>query len=686
MMNIFVSVFEISVSAGLVIAVLILSTPFLNRRYNARWKYLVWIFLALWLVLPVCGINRRSAWEAFSQVKAQSAPKGEEDMRTRSALEDEKGDGDNLPGTQQAPVRIMVKIPEGMTTAIPLRASDNGGGITLLDIAAAIWAVGGLVFMAVHLFSYFSYGRQVTKTGTAIKDADIWRQVLKLKHELHIKSTIHIAEVPGASGPMMMGFFRPVLVLPKEQYTQEELFFILKHELIHLKRRDVWMKFLFVIANGIHWFNPLVWLMRREADIDMELSCDERVVQGEDYTVRKAYTETLLSTLHKKCIKRNRLSTEFYGGKQIMKKRFENILAKSKKKNGTVMLVGAVILAVCLGGLIGCSITNNSDEDSSSLMRNSAQFEDGEGMEGMSSGDVQSSGGSASDGMSAEPMSPGAESGNIQSANTWSGAPGDSASDGGALFGESLSGEGDNIKTLTIMKEGEPEEKRAVLTAEDAYSFYLPEGEWQKKEADMWQAVVNENVQLSVAHFEKDYQIERILANDGYQEENGETELSMAEEGIIYKVKLHKTDEETWCVFYHYPEEAEEGWGRELPVIADTFAITVYNEMIHGYISKMENGFATIDKQNWVTFESPDWKPEYNADAGFEVVDAEGGDITYPLHEDCRFFILENHYDPTVELTEKEFEDYLKEMDYPVLWLMELEQGQVKEIVEQYLP
>lgn len=104
--------------------------------------------------------------------------------------------------------------------------------------------------------------------------------------------------------------------MPDEEYSAEELHFILKHELVHLKRGDVCLKLLLTTANAIHWFNPLIWLMRKEATVDMELSCDERVTQGADYAQRKACTETLLSTLHKQCTKRTVLSTQFYGGKK----------------------------------------------------------------------------------------------------------------------------------------------------------------------------------------------------------------------------------------------------------------------------------------------------------------------------------------------------------------------------------
>lgn len=68
---------------------------------------------------------------------------------------------------------------------------------------------------------------------------------------------------------------------------------------MHLKRGDVFFKLLFVETNAFYWYIRLIWIMQKEAKVDMELICDERVTRGTDYAVRKAYTETLLSMIHK---------------------------------------------------------------------------------------------------------------------------------------------------------------------------------------------------------------------------------------------------------------------------------------------------------------------------------------------------------------------------------------------------
>ena len=643
MTNVFLAFLEISASTSLVITILILVTPLLNKRYAAKWKYLIWIFLALRLLVPFRGADVQTATERLLRMGT----------RTKLQFEEERTE---IPGDMEtAPRRVIVRIPSQMTAPIAMQSGKENSHITLLNLAAFVWMLGSLVFLFTNLISYAHYKRQMLKRGNVIKDRRILQQLLELKRELHIKRTVQVMEYSEAASPMIMGFLKPVLVLPKEEYSTEDVFFILKHELVHLKRGDIYVKLLFMAANAVHWFNPLVWMMQKEAAIDMELSCDERVTQGAGYAVRKAYTETLLSTLHKQWKKRTILSTQFYDDKQIMKKRFQNILKKNRKRNGAAVFILAAVLTIGLGTLVECSVPKENTDDSAGQAENAAQT-------GQAESDM---------------------------ADESTAVPADDISDGEVPGMETAA---ENTRILTIMKEGEPEEKQATLVTtgifNKEYSFYLPDGEWQKAEADTWRSVVNEDVQLWAGLFEKEFfdrdRVEGLYTSDGYEWENGE--LVKLEENIIHKVRMLEDSGDVWCVGYSYPMEAEEGWGRELPVIADTFAITASEEIMHGYISAFNNGFVTIDRQLWVTFESEDWKPEYNEDAGFEVVDAEGEDITYPIHENCTFFILENHYDPSIELSEEEFADYLTKMEYPVLWIITVKEGQVMSITEQYLP
>ena len=129
-----------------------------------------------------------------------------------------------------------------MTTPIKALSEESTADITMLDLVALVWIIGSLIYLSVHLISYFHYKRQVIKKGRMIKETRIFSQIFQLSRELHIRRKLCVMEYDEAESPMITGFIKPVLVLPKEQYDSEDLYFILKHELVHLKRGDVYLK------------------------------------------------------------------------------------------------------------------------------------------------------------------------------------------------------------------------------------------------------------------------------------------------------------------------------------------------------------------------------------------------------------------------------------------------------------
>lgn len=121
--NLFLSILEISISVGLIVLVLILLSPFLNKRYAAKWKYWIWLFLALRLITPVGGTDIRTAADKIIQkVTGTESDAGKED-----AGEETIGvviDGTGLTG------RVMVAIPEQMTMPLEIRSDKSQIRIT----------------------------------------------------------------------------------------------------------------------------------------------------------------------------------------------------------------------------------------------------------------------------------------------------------------------------------------------------------------------------------------------------------------------------------------------------------------------------------------------------------------------------------------------------------------------------
>ncbi len=133
----------------------------------------------------------------------------------------------------------------------------------------------------------------------------------------------------------------------------------------------------------------------------------------------------------------------------------------------------------------------------------------------------------------------------------------------------------ENTTILTFLKEGEEEQKQATLVTGNGYSIYLPDDEWQLSDSGIWTAEVNAQIRLWIVHFKGESldSIDRELADNGYATVQGNNKRKQLGD-MIYNVGLKEFENDVWGIFYCYPTDSEEGWGRELPVIADTFALS----------------------------------------------------------------------------------------------------------------
>jgi len=98
---------------------------------------------------------------------------------------------------------------------------------------------------------------------------------------------------------LLLRRFLQSIIRQEENYSKHELSMILKHELIHYKRRDLWYKLLVLAATALHWFNPIVRLMAKAINTQCELSCDSLVIQYTNLEWKKQYCETIIKSAKK---------------------------------------------------------------------------------------------------------------------------------------------------------------------------------------------------------------------------------------------------------------------------------------------------------------------------------------------------------------------------------------------------
>ncbi|MDR0963154.1 MAG: M56 family metallopeptidase [Clostridium sp.] len=172
--------------------------------------------------------------------------------------------------------------------------------------------------------------------------------------------TIPIYESPSVQTPLLVGFFSPRIVLPSHDYSPEQLHSVLLHEIIHLRRKDIFVKWLSVLACALHWFNPLVWFIRGEINRICELACDEAVVDQLDIAQRQLYSDTLV--LVAADYQPIRVALAMSESKRNLEERLGAIM-NHKKRTRSVVIVSVILIVTNLttAFLVGAGSTNVSN-------------------------------------------------------------------------------------------------------------------------------------------------------------------------------------------------------------------------------------------------------------------------------------------------------------------------------------
>lgn len=349
--------FEVSFATGLVIAVLLLIRPILGKRYRSKTFYWIWLVAALRLAIPV----NLPVFPAIININAPDT------VLIRSA---QPQAGDAAPSGID---RIVSPITtDGTDTKQTEALPPTENALTIGRLVSVIWISGAGIFFAGNLIAYLRFRRKIRRWSRAWTDSEGMELFEALKRETGV-SNVSAALCCAVPSPLAIGFIRPTLLLSKEDYTYEELEAVLRHELIHIRRRDLWYKLLLLIARSLHWFNPIVHLMARRAEEDLEISCDEAVVSGKPISFQSQYGHAVLSAAEYDLKFSASLTTHFKGGKNTMKERMSAITGKNGRHKGSLIVI--LIAAAVTIAAAGCSLnsTNSSTSNDPVLIQTFTQ-------------------------------------------------------------------------------------------------------------------------------------------------------------------------------------------------------------------------------------------------------------------------------------------------------------------------
>lgn len=213
-------------------------------------------------------------------------------------------------------------------------------------VLPVLWLAGFTAVLVWKMISHLFFRGRILRGALPVTDPavlEVWEQEVRAAR--FRKPKFRLVTSPAVATPLSVGLFtRSVrVVLPRRDYTPEELELIFRHELVHIGREDAWNKFFLAFCTAMCWFDPLMWVAARRSAEDLELSCDETVLLDADGPTKRRYAALLLKTAGDE----RGFTTCLSASASALRYRLRSVAAPKKKPSGA-LLVGLTFFLLCM--------------------------------------------------------------------------------------------------------------------------------------------------------------------------------------------------------------------------------------------------------------------------------------------------------------------------------------------------
>ena len=186
----------------------------------------------------------------------------------------------------------------GFETVWAAQISVGDSQIRVLPALCGIWTVVSVTLIVQFLWKSWKVSRKAEWYSTN-KDPRAERVLDRVKNESWRMPAVSVCICPTLDIPMGTGLFRHRICLPEHEYTQEEMYYILKHEYTHFCNRDLTVKFLVHLFCCVFWWNPAVYLLKKDISQILEIKCDIRATEKFSKRERLEYLLTIVRVLER---------------------------------------------------------------------------------------------------------------------------------------------------------------------------------------------------------------------------------------------------------------------------------------------------------------------------------------------------------------------------------------------------
>lgn len=355
MNSLFLTLTRLSIKASIVFVTILLLQKLFNNRLSPKIKYFMWFLIIITLTFPVTierniSINNLPGFFQNKQVvEINNKINNFTDSLTESTIifNPKITSNDNLSNTDVSEENSLIKSFFTLEFA--------------LKIASLIWLLGILIFSAIYILQLKKL-KSIVKSQEELNNESIINVLNESKKALNISRDIKLYKTDKFSSPALTGIYNIKILIPEyilADVSNRDLKFIIYHELAHLKKLDNITNYLILVYKTIYWFNPFIHLMFKCMKKDMEVSCDNVVLDYLDKEDHINYGRTILNIVEKMSfVRQNPIATCLIEEKDEIKRRI--IMIKRYKSYSKKLSIFALVISV----LVGCSaISEPSDKE-----------------------------------------------------------------------------------------------------------------------------------------------------------------------------------------------------------------------------------------------------------------------------------------------------------------------------------
>ena len=305
-------ILKLNIISAVVIFLVLGLSVLLKNRFTARWKYVVWLAVAMSLLVParlpsnfslinfkVPGIES-SGNEKITAKRIISADADSANVNSSKVNSEDSSTADSkMQDTAVTGKAFTGAVLKDEVQSDSASASLSGRHIVPLatKIFMIVWLAGAVIKLLAEICAYCFSMRSLKRMSLPVNDLMKWKMYRDVCEQKGIRRRPELMQNAGLSTPLLAGLFRTKLYLPAVSYSAKELKLVYHHELTHYLHRDLWYKMLLRICASVYWFNPALLFMLWEADKDIENLCDAEVVRVCSRAERKLYRKLLLRTV-----------------------------------------------------------------------------------------------------------------------------------------------------------------------------------------------------------------------------------------------------------------------------------------------------------------------------------------------------------------------------------------------------